>query len=164
MKNLIAGFLCFVCVPAFAAFPVLPVPAEDQAAMVESGSPELAANKRVSYDLYRVVMAAQLDLLENYAVTENFTNHNPNEESGFEGMKAYLQKAMGGAGPKPLSDTLPGLLTIFAEGDMVILAFAREYDHPTNAGEKYTSTWFDMFRVKDGLVVEHWDAATIRTP
>jgi predicted SnoaL-like aldol condensation-catalyzing enzyme len=24
----------------------------------------------------------------------------------------------------------------------------------------YTTTWFDMFRVVDGKIVEHWDPAT----
>jgi predicted SnoaL-like aldol condensation-catalyzing enzyme len=161
MNKLLTALLCTVCVPAFAAFPVVPVPNEAQWAMLEAGSPELAANKRVAYDLYRIVMAAQLDQLENYAA-KDFTNHNPNEEAGFEGMKAYLKQAIGE--PRPIKDTLDNLVTIFAEGDMVILAFAREYDNPGVPGEKYTSTWFDMFRVEDGLVVEHWDAATIPAP
>ena len=160
MKNLIAALLCTACIPAFAAFPVVPVPAEAQAAMLESDDPQLAANKRVAYDLYRIVRAAQWDQMDTVASTD-FTNHNPNEESGYEGMIAFLART--GRPAQPLPDTLDGLVTIFAEGDMVILAFAREYDHPTRPGETYTSTWFDMFRVEDGLVVEHWDPATIRT-
>lgn len=160
MKILIAAFLFTLTIPAFAAFPVVPVSAEEQIAMVESGPPELAANKKVAWDLYRVVMSGQLDLLEKYSSAEHMTNHNPNEESGFEGMKKFL-RGMVGEEERPLPDTLPGLVTIFAEGDMVILAFARELEHPTRPGEKYTSTWFDMFRVKDGLVVEHWDAAKL---
>ena len=160
MRKLVAALLCITCAPVFGAYPVIPVPAEEQAAMLESDDPVLAANKRVAYDLYRFVVAAQLDLLETVASTD-FTNHNPNEESGFEGMKAYLAGVLGD--PRPIPDTLPGLVTIFAEGDMVILAFVREIDHPNNPGEKYTSTWFDMFRVENGLVVEHWDPATLRT-
>ena len=162
MNRLITVLLYAVCVPCFAAYPVIPVPSGSQSAMLESGSPELAANKRVAYDLYRIVMAAQLDQLENYA-SKDFTNHNPNEATGFEGMKEYLRQALGSE-PRPIKDTLDGLVTIFAERDMVILAFVREYDNPKVAGEKYTSTWFDMFRVQDGVVVEHWDAATIPAP
>jgi predicted SnoaL-like aldol condensation-catalyzing enzyme len=160
MKLLIAILFCAWCFPAFAAFPVIPVSAEEQLAMVNSGSPELVANKKVAWDLYRVVMSGQLDLLEKYSSTDAMTNHNPNEESGFDGMKAFL-RGMVGEEERPLPEVLPNLVTIFAEGDMVILAFAREFDHPDKPGEKYTSTWFDMFRVRDGLVVEHWDAATL---
>jgi predicted SnoaL-like aldol condensation-catalyzing enzyme len=160
MRLLIAILICTWSFSAFSAFPVTPVSAEEQLAMVNSGSPELAANKKVAWDLYRVVMSGQLDLLEKYSSKDAMINHNPNEESGFDGMKAFLRE-MVGEEERPLPEVLPNLVTIFAEGDMVILAFAREYDHPTKAGEKYTSTWFDMFRVKDGLVVEHWDAATL---
>jgi predicted SnoaL-like aldol condensation-catalyzing enzyme len=28
-------------------------------------------------------------------------------------------------------------------------------------GKPYETTWFDLFRVDGGLLVEHWDAATI---
>lgn len=159
MKKLTAALLCFVCVPAFAAYPVVPVPAEDQSAMLESDDPQLAENKRVSYDLYRVVMAKQLDQFADYT-SEEFINHNPNEESGLQGTIDYLNAAIPGD-PRPLPDTLPNLVTIFAEGDMVVLAFAREIPHPDNPEETYTSTWFDMFRVVDGKIVEHWDPATI---
>ena len=44
MKNLIALLLYVVALPVFAAFPVVPMPPEQQAAMVDSGPPELAAN------------------------------------------------------------------------------------------------------------------------
>ena len=27
-------------------------------------------------------------------------------------------------------------------------------------GKPYTTTWFDMFRVANGKIVEHWDTAT----
>jgi predicted SnoaL-like aldol condensation-catalyzing enzyme len=29
-----------------------------------------------------------------------------------------------------------------------------------NKGQKYTSTWFDMFRIENGKIAEHWDPAT----
>ncbi len=160
MKTLFTLLLSFVCLPAFAAYPVVPMAPEDQAAAVDSGPPELAANKRLAYDLYRMVMAGQLDKLDTVASRENWINHNPNEESGYDGMIKYLAKAFGDkAGPLP--DTLPGMVAIVAENDIVVLVFARTLDHPTNEGETYSTSWFDMFRVKDGKVVEHWDPATI---
>ena len=50
-------------------------------------------------------------------------------------------------------------MAIQAEGDYVTLSFVREYDDPTAPGKKYTTTWFDMLRIVDGKVVEHWDSA-----
>lgn len=160
MKILIAALLCALCLPAFAAFPVVAPPPEAQAAMLESPSPELAANKRLAYDLYRMVVAGQLDQLDTVASRENWVNHNPNEESGYDGMIKYLSKIFGDTSG-PLPETLPNLVAIVAENDLVALVFARTIDYPNKPGETYTSTWFDMFRVKDGKVVEHWDPATL---
>lgn len=160
MKILIAILLCVFCLPAFAAFPVVPVAPEAQAAMVDSGPPELAANKRLAYDLYRMVVAGQLDKLDTVASRESWVNHNPNEESGYDGMIKYLSNVFGDKSG-PLPDALPGMVAIVAENDLVVLVFARTLDHPDKPGEKYSSSWFDMFRVKDGKVVEHWDPANI---
>jgi predicted SnoaL-like aldol condensation-catalyzing enzyme len=160
MKILITSLLLIVSIPVFAAFPVLPVPAEEQAKLLESNSPELAANKRVAYDLYRIVMAAQVEQLEKY-VSQDLINHNPNEAPGFDGLKEYIRQYLGSE-PRPVKDTLDGLVSVFAEGDMVIMAFVREYDNPNKPGEKYTTTWFDMFRIVNGKMIEHWDPATIK--
>ncbi|NBS59217.1 MAG: hypothetical protein EBS65_19685 [Betaproteobacteria bacterium] len=51
------------------------------------------------------------------------------------------------------------LVSITAEGDLVTLAFVREYPEPQDASKKYTITWFDMFRIADGKIVEHWGPA-----
>jgi predicted SnoaL-like aldol condensation-catalyzing enzyme len=53
------------------------------------------------------------------------------------------------------------LIAITAEGDLVHLMFVAEYDHPENAGQTYKTTWYDSFRVVDGVIVEHWDPAMI---
>ena len=57
MNKLITLIILLISIPAFSALPVLPVPAEDQAALLESDSAELAANKRLVYDLWRTLWA-----------------------------------------------------------------------------------------------------------
>ncbi|MFL6694860.1 MAG: hypothetical protein ACJ8GO_18085, partial [Ramlibacter sp.] len=54
------------------------------------------------------------------------------------------------------------LVAIVAERDLVILSFARENAEPGDAAKKYTTTWFDMFRIEDGKIAEHWDPAVKR--
>ena len=54
------------------------------------------------------------------------------------------------------------LVAIVADGDYVVLAFARENADPADSAKKYTTTWFDMFRVQDGKIAEHWDPAQKR--
>ena len=149
--------LAALCAPAFAALPV--VPAKDQAALLKSNDPKLAANKKVAYDFFRVVLRGfRLDQADKY-MTNDYMQHNPNAETGMAGFKAYFTAVM----PKELPaipDTLPGLVAIQAEGDYVTLSFVREYDDPAAKGQKYTTTWFDMFRIVNGKIDEHWDSAT----
>ncbi len=162
MNKLITLIILLISIPAFSALPVLPVPAEDQAALLESDSAELATNKRLVYDLWRtLVVARHVDAADDF-LTHDYMQHNPNAETGLEGVKAYFRAS--GAEPQPIKDTVDDLVAIFAEGDMVIMAFAVEVDDPRAPGEIYTTTWFDMFRVEDGLIAEHWDPARIATP
>ena len=141
--------------PLFAALPV--VPGKDQAGMLKSSDPKLAANKKIAYDFYRIVLRGlRLDQADKY-MREDYIQHNPNADTGLKGFKAYFEKL---GGPKPIPETLPDLVAIQAEGDFVTLSLVREYDEPGQPGKKYTSTWFDMFRIQDGKIAEHWDNAT----
>ena len=63
-----------------------------------------------------------------------------------------------GVKPMAVPATIPNMVDIVAEGDMVVLATQRKLKD--KAGEPYTTTWFDMFPVHDGVIVEHWDCAT----
>jgi predicted SnoaL-like aldol condensation-catalyzing enzyme len=147
--------LSMLSAPAFAALPVTPAP--DQAALLKSSDPKLAANKKLAYDFFRVVLRGlHLDQADKY-MAESYIQHNPNAETGMKGFKEYFTKL---GPPKAIPDTLPGLVAIQAEGDYVTLSFVRDLDDPKEAGKKYTTTWFDMFRIVNGKIVEHWDVAT----
>jgi len=145
--------------PVFGALPV--VPAKDQATLLKSSDPKLAANKKIAYDFYRIVLRGlRLDQAEKY-MRDDYIQHNPNADTGIKGFKEYFTRL---GGPKPIPETLPDLVSIQAEGDMVTLSLVREYDEPGKPGQKYTSTWFDMFRIQDGKIAEHWDNATKAGP
>ena len=46
-----------------------------------------------------------------------------------------------------------------AEGDIVMIATVSKEDDPTKKkGEKYLGTHFDMFRIENGKIAEHWDS------
>lgn len=131
--------------------------AGDQADLLKSNDPKLAANKKLAYDFFRVILRGRrLDMADQY-MTEDYIQHNPNADTGMAGFKAYFS-ALGGE--QPIPDTLDGLVAIQAEGDYVTLSFAREYKDPLIPGGTYTTTWFDMFRIVNGKIVEHWDTAT----
>jgi len=129
----------------------------DQADLLKSSNPRLAANKKLAYDFFRVILRGRrLDMADQY-MTEDYIQHNPNADTGMAGFKAYFS-ALGGE--QPIPDKLDGLVAIQADGDYVTLSFSREYEDPAIKGETYTTTWFDMFRIVNGKIVEHWDTAT----
>jgi predicted SnoaL-like aldol condensation-catalyzing enzyme len=145
------------CAPVFAALPV--VPGKDQAAMLKSSDPKLAANKKVVYDFFRIVLRGfRIDEADKY-MAPDYMQHNPNAETGMAGFKAYFNAIKPKQLP-PIPATLDDLVAIQAEGDYVTLSFVKEYDDPSAPGKKYTTTWFDMLRVVNGKLVEHWDSAT----
>ena len=149
--------LAAACAPVFAALPV--VPGKDQAAMLKSSDPKLAANKKVVYDFFRVVLRGfRIDEADKY-MAPDYIQHNPNAETGMAGFKAYFNAIKPKQLP-PIPATLTDLVAIQAEGDYVTLSFVKEPDDPSAPGKKYTTTWFDMLRVVNGKLVEHWDSAT----
>ena len=56
------------------------------------------------------------------------------------------------------------LALIIAEGDLVNMSFVQEYPDPADSTKKYTTTWFDTFRIQNGKIVEHWDSALKNPP
>ena len=43
---------------------------------------------------------------------------------------------------------------------VVPASFVREVAEPKDTSKKYTTTWFDMLRIENGKIAEHWDPAT----
>lgn len=158
MKPLILSvFAAVFSLPLSAALPVVPAPPAQQKEMLKSNDPKLAVNKKIAYDFFRIVLLGRrLELAEQF-MHNDYMQHNPNAETGIAGFRAYFSALPGG--PQPIPDTIPGLVAIQAEGDYVTMSFVREYDDPAEPGKKYTTTWFDMFRITDGKVAEHWDSA-----
>jgi predicted SnoaL-like aldol condensation-catalyzing enzyme len=138
---------------ALAAEPVVPAP--DQAALLASSDPHLAANKKLVFDMWRTLLEGhQLDQTDKFLAPE-YHQHNPNAVTGRAGFVKFFQ-AMG-AKPVPVPATIRGLVAMTAEGDLVTMATVR--NAKDTKGQAYTTTWFDMFRISNGRIVEHWDCA-----
>lgn len=151
---LLAG--CCLSLPAAAQVPVTAAP--DHAALLASADPKLAANKRLVYDFWREVFeAGHLDLADKY-MAETYIQHNPMVATGRAAFVEFFGrfKKPGPIAPKVAAP----LVTITAEGDIVVLSFVREVKDAKDPTKTYTTTWFDMFRIENGKIAEHWDPAT----
>jgi predicted SnoaL-like aldol condensation-catalyzing enzyme len=124
--------------------------------LLPSSDPQVAANKKLVFDFWReVVQARHVDRAPLY-LDEGYIQHNPNVATG----RAAFVEFFGQRPPEPIKDTIDDLVRIVAEGDVVVLAFRRELPDLAREGQTYTTTWFDMFRIADGKIVEHWDYGT----
>jgi len=140
---------------ALAQVPVLR--STDHAALLASADPKLAQNKRLVYDFWREVFeAGHLDRAEKY-MTETYIQHNPNVPTGRAAFVEFFGKFKKPSAIQP--KVAAPLVAITAEGNLVILSFARELVDPKDQSKKYTTTWFDMFRIEGGKIAEHWDPA-----
>ena len=152
----LAVLLCVAHV--FAAAAQVPVaPAPDHAALLASPNPKLAENKRLVYDFWREVFeAGHMELAEKY-MAESYIQHNPNVPTGRAAFIEFFSRVKK---PRPIESRVAApLVSITAEGDLVVLSFVRENADPKDPTKKYTTTWFDMFRIENGKIAEHWDPA-----
>ena len=130
-----------------------PQVAQDHAALLASDDPALAANKRLVYDMYRIVLQGGYAGRAGEFIAVDYIQHNPNAEQGLAGVQDYIRKTRGEI---PLEDRLElPMINLMAEGDHVTIAFAR--GEKDAAGNTYYTTWFDMFRIENGKIAEHWD-------
>jgi predicted SnoaL-like aldol condensation-catalyzing enzyme len=133
------------------------VPQADHELLLASPDARLAANKRLVYDFWREVFeGGHMELAPKY-MAETYMQHNPNVPTGRAAFTDFFSRFA-----KPLAiepKVKAPLVAITAEGDLVVLSFVRELPDPKDATKKYTTTWFDMFRIEGGKIAEHWDAA-----
>jgi predicted SnoaL-like aldol condensation-catalyzing enzyme len=156
---LIAALL--IGVAAFAQEPV--TGSSDPESLFTSKDPKLNANKQVVLHIMRDLLEANHWSDAPKYLSQRYIQHNPNVASGLEPVIKFFGSRPQGPIPNKNSWKTK-VVSVTAEGDLVTVAIAREYDDPRQPGKKYTSTWFDMWRIKDGKADEHWDAATIAAP
>jgi predicted SnoaL-like aldol condensation-catalyzing enzyme len=129
---------------------------EGQMAMLESDDPQLAANKKLVWDMWRTLLNGyHIDRAGEF-IDEGYIQHNPQANTGLEGMQNFFRSLNIPA--RDIPDAIPeGVVDVVAEGDKVVIVFPRTYTD--SCDREYSTTWFDMFRIEDGIIVEHWDPA-----
>ena len=132
-----------------------PVGVTDQHALLKSSDPKLAANKKLVFDMYRaIVNAGRVDMADQF-FTKEYIQHNPNVKSGRDELVAYIKKT------RPVREMTKDIafpvIAIMAEGDLVTVATVAMIDDPEKPGQRYANTHFDMYRIENGKIAEHWD-------
>lgn len=159
MKRSLLGLaLLFAALPVLAQEPVVGVREPEK--LFTSKDKRLHANKQVVLHIVRDLLEAGHWKDAPKYLSQRYLQHNPNVASGLDPVMRYFSSRP--ENPIPKADAWKTkVVAVLAEGDLVAVAFVRELPHPNEPGKTYTTTWFDMWRIKDGKADEHWDGATI---
>ncbi len=93
-----------------------------------------------------VLVKGEMDKLPAYFVDDNYIQHNPMIADQLSGLGAALE-AMG---QKGISMKYDHIHQVLGEGNFVLVASEGSF------GGKHT-VFYDLFRVLDGKIAEHWD-------
>ena len=157
--KIITPFLCGAILLACAGTALAQVPptaAPDQAALLKSSDPKLAANKQLVFDMWRaIIQGAHTELAPKY-FTKDYIQHNPNVATGRDAMVEYMKSTRP---VRPIDPTITfPVVAIMAEGDKVLIATVAYSPDPAAPGTRYAGTHFDLFRIENGKIAEHWDS------
>jgi predicted SnoaL-like aldol condensation-catalyzing enzyme len=96
----------------------------------------------------KVLVDADYSVLTDYISTERYDQHNPEAADGLAGFGAAAA-TWAEQGKTLVYKTIH---KVIAEGDLVLLQSEGEFGAPV--------AYWDLFRVADGKIVEHWDVIT----
>ena len=138
------------------------VGAADPDSLFTSPDPHLNVNKQAAYHIMKDLLEANHWELADKWLTAEYHQHNPNVASGRDPVvKFFTSIRKPSAIPQKMATKI---VAVVAEGDLVIVVTPRELPNPKNPATKYSTSWFDMWRFKDGKADEHWDGATMAPP
>jgi predicted SnoaL-like aldol condensation-catalyzing enzyme len=110
-------------------------------------------NKAIVRDFYTTVLIGRdVDAARRF-LRPDYIQHNPQVPTGLEGfMDTFRQRFAQKLPP----DYHRELLNVVGDNNMVVV-FVRQ-TWTGRDGQHHQALGFDMFRVQDGMIAEHWDA------
>ena len=158
----IALFAAMLSLPLMAQEPVVGV--DDPESLFVDDDPVLHRNKQATLHIMRELLQCnQWDRAGEW-ITERYIQHNPNAESGLEGVIYFFTEVLGREPTDDCGELTTEIVAVMADDDYVTVLWPRTYPDPRNPGETYSTSWFDTWRFVDGKADEHWDPATIAPP
>ena len=146
-----------------------PAPFEQPKSHAERGSMgTLSAEEKRNLDIGVMELKDMLQYghleLADKVMDPGYIQHNPNVPQGRDGFKQYMSRTPGRT-PQEIKPewVRPPSLTLVS-GPYVVFMFDRTDKDPNDPTKEYVWNHFDVIRVEDGLIKEHWDEAVIAAP
>jgi predicted SnoaL-like aldol condensation-catalyzing enzyme len=110
-------------------------------------------NKALVREFYKTVLInRQVDAAPKF-LRADYIQHNPNVPTGLKGFMDAFRERFAQQLP---SDYKRELLNVVGDNDMVVIYVRQTWT--SHDGQYKQAVGFDMFRVQDGKIAEHWDA------
>lgn len=130
---------------AFKAMILPPLAAPFFSAFPKEGN--FNSNKELVLDFHRTVLNEKNAEAAELYVSADYIQHNPRIPDGLEAFKNFV-RTMRERFPNSFSE----IKRAISEGDLVVL-----HSHTRMNHEDRGTALVDIFRVKDGKIIEHWD-------
>jgi len=125
-------------------------------------SPEEKKNQEIAtVEMKDILQYGHVELADK-VMAPGYLQHNPNVPTGRDGFKTFFARFARPEPIKPEWKRPPAL--ILTSGDIVFFLIDNMGKDPTDPSKQYKYNWFDMLRVQNGMIVEHWDAARKNPP
>jgi predicted SnoaL-like aldol condensation-catalyzing enzyme len=114
---------------------------------------QTARNKEIVRDFYTTVLIGRnVDAAPKF-LRPDYIQHNPQVPTG---LKGFMDTFRDRFSQKLPPDYKRELLNVVGDNDMVVTYMRQTWT--SKDGQHHQALEFDMFRVQDGMIAEHWDA------
>jgi predicted SnoaL-like aldol condensation-catalyzing enzyme len=135
------------------------------AAQSKSMTRQEQANLKFVLDFERDVFAGHHVELASKYLAEDYIQHNPSVPTGRAGFVEFFSHMPTPATPPSAAAAAMFTPVIsFAKGDYVVLIYEHEGKDPADPSKTYKFNAFDVFRIQNGKIQEHWDNGMKSSP
>ena len=124
---------------------------------LEPASDVLVRNKQLLADFFRDVFGKMDVEAASRYLRKDYIQHNPHVPTGLKGFQTFFRERFAQASREMKASFKLEVLHVVAEGDLVVIHTHQSGIGPD--GKPFDVTGFDLFRVQDAMIAEHWDAS-----
>jgi predicted SnoaL-like aldol condensation-catalyzing enzyme len=102
--------------------------------------------------------------LADHSMDAGYIQHNPNVPQGRDGFTQFMSRIAGRTPQEIKPEWKRAPVLTLANGPYVLMMWDRTDNDPSDPTKQYTWNHFDVLRMENGRVKEHWDEAQIMPP
>ncbi|HLF10606.1 MAG TPA: nuclear transport factor 2 family protein [Gammaproteobacteria bacterium] len=142
---------------------------EQPASHAERGSlGSLSADERRNLELATIEMKDMLQYghleLADTLMDPGYIQHNPNVPQGRDGFKQFMSRNPNRTPREIKPEWLNAPSLTLVSGPYALMMWDRKDKDPNDPAREYTWNHFDVIRIENDLIKEHWDEAVIAPP